>query len=91
MHPIQVLPNVEIQSRDPISEQCLQRGLITFHAACAWAKTLPYGANSSSENSLILFEEGYGNCTTKHGAIARLAQAHYLPGKNPGAFEREDN
>lgn len=79
MHPINVLPNVDLQPYDPISEQCLQRELSTFHQACHWVKQLPYGANSSGEDSLILFEEGYGNCTTKHGAIARLAHAHNLP------------
>ncbi|EKU99814.1 hypothetical protein Lepto7375DRAFT_1887 [Leptolyngbya sp. PCC 7375] len=78
MHPINVLPNVDLQPGDPIADQCLQRGLTTFHEACHWVKALPYGANSSSEDSLILFEEGYGNCTTKHGAIARLAAAHNL-------------
>lgn len=78
MHPINVLPNVDLQPGDPIADQCLKRGLNTFHEACHWVKSLPYGANSSREDSLILFEEGYGNCTTKHGAIARLAAAHNL-------------
>lgn len=40
---------------------------------------MPYGTNSNNEDSLILFEEGRGTCTTKHGAIARLAQEHNLP------------
>ncbi|MEL6232277.1 MAG: hypothetical protein AAFR24_20415 [Cyanobacteria bacterium J06627_3] len=92
MHPISVLPNVALQPHDPISEQCLQRGLTTFHQACHWVKALPYGANSSSEDSLILFEEGYGNCTTKHGAIARLAIAHQLPiAKHLGFYRLNDD
>ena len=92
MHPINVLPDVALQPGDPVSEQCLQRGLTTFHEACHWVKALPYGANSSSEDSLILFEEGYGNCTTKHGAIARLAAAHTLPiSKYLGFYRLNDN
>lgn len=91
MYPISVLPDVELQSGDPITEQCLQKGLTTFHEACHWVKTLPYGANSSSEDSVILFEEGYGNCTTKHGAIARLAAAHNLPiSKHLGFYRLND-
>ena len=92
MHPINVLPNVALQPGDPIADQCLQRGLTTFHEACQWIKALPYGANSSSEDSLILFEEGYGNCTTKHGAIARLANAHNLAiSKHLGFYRLNDD
>ncbi|MEM8604585.1 MAG: hypothetical protein AAGE59_15200 [Cyanobacteria bacterium P01_F01_bin.86] len=91
MHPITVLPNRELQANGIITEQFLQRGLRTFHAACQWVKDLPYGSSSSGEDSLILFEEGYGNCTTKHGAIARLAQAHDLPVyKNLGFYRLND-
>ncbi|MEM6252522.1 MAG: hypothetical protein AAF821_06320 [Cyanobacteria bacterium P01_D01_bin.156] len=92
MHSISVLPNVDLLPQDPISEQCLRRELTTFHAACTWVKALPYGANSSSEDSVILFEEGYGNCTTKHGAIARLAQAHDLAvSKHLGFYRLNDD
>lgn len=92
MDPITVLPDVELQPRDAISKQFLQRGLTTFHDACRWVKALPYGANSSSEDSLILLEEGYGNCTTKHGAIARLAAAHDLPiSKHLGFYRLNDD
>jgi hypothetical protein len=92
MHPISVLPDLELQPKSSIAEQFLARELKTFHAACQWVKALPYGRNSSSDDSLILFEEGYGNCTTKHGAIARLAQAHNLPVyKNLGFYRVNDD
>ncbi|MBX2862676.1 MAG: hypothetical protein KTR27_03905 [Leptolyngbyaceae cyanobacterium MAG.088] len=92
MHPINVLPNVDLQPGDPIADQCLQQGLTTFHEACHWVKALPYGANSSSEDSVVLFEEGCGNCTTKHGAIARLALAHNLPvAKHLGFYRLNDD
>jgi hypothetical protein len=91
MHPIEALPDAMLQAHGPIAEQFLQQGLKTFHEACRWTKKMPYAANSNSENSLILFEEGYGNCTTKHGAIARLAQEHGLPiHKNLGFYRLND-
>ncbi|MEO1591057.1 MAG: hypothetical protein AAFU71_07165 [Cyanobacteria bacterium J06632_22] len=92
MHPITVLPNVDLQSQGVISQQYLQRGLKTFHEACEWTLVLPYGSNSSNEDSLILFEEGHGTCTTKHGAIARLAQEQDLPVyKNLGFYRLNDD
>lgn len=91
MHPIDVLPDVTLQARGVMSDQFLQRGLQTFHDACQWTKNLPYGANSNNEDSLILFEEGHGTCTTKHGAIARLAQEHHLPiHKHLGLYRLND-
>ncbi|MEL6385520.1 MAG: hypothetical protein AAFQ89_24285 [Cyanobacteria bacterium J06626_18] len=79
MHPINVLPEANIQAKGPVSEQFLRRGITSFRAACDWVKAMPYGANTNSEDSLILFQEEQGTCTTKHGAIARLAQEHNLP------------
>lgn len=91
MHPIEALPDTILQAHGPIAEQFLQQGLTTFHEACRWTKNLPYAANSNSEDSLILFEEGCGNCTTKHGAIARLAQEHGLSvHKNLGFYRLND-
>ncbi|MBW4486150.1 MAG: hypothetical protein KME14_26815 [Tildeniella torsiva UHER 1998/13D] len=91
MHPIEALPDAVLQAHGPIAEKFLQQGLKTFHEACRWTKNLPYAANSNNENSLILFEEGYGSCTTKHGAIARLAQEHSLPvHKNLGFYRLND-
>jgi hypothetical protein len=91
MHPIETLPDAVLQAHGPIAEKFLQQGLKTFHEACRWTKNLPYAANSNNEDSLILFEEGYGSCTTKHGAIARLAQEHSLPvHKNLGFYRLND-
>ncbi|MEM9089599.1 MAG: hypothetical protein AAGC93_12735 [Cyanobacteria bacterium P01_F01_bin.53] len=91
MNPIDVLPNVEIQNRGPISTIFLAKGITTFQAACRHVKAMPYGSNSNSEDSLILFEEGCGTCTTKHGALARLAQELGLPVyKNLGFYRLND-
>ena len=79
MDPISVLPDVTIQNKGLVSRIFLEQGILSFQAACQRVKTMPYGPNSNNENSLILFEEGRGTCTTKHGAIARLAQELNLP------------
>jgi len=79
MHPIEVFPNVTLHAQGPVSARFLEQGLETFYEACHWTKNLPYGSNSNTEDSLILFAEECGTCTTKHGAIARLAQEHNLP------------
>lgn len=79
MDSIVVLPDVAIPahgtaSSGSVAQAFLDRNLKTFRQACAWIKDLPYGSNSKTEDSLILFEESCGTCTTKHGIIARLAQ-----------------
>lgn len=92
MHPISVLPDSPLQANSTVAEKYMQQGLQTFHEACQWTKDLPYGLNASSEDSLIIFEEGHGTCTTKHGAIARLAQVHALPvHKNLGFYRLNDD
>ncbi|HEY9890070.1 MAG TPA: hypothetical protein V6D02_16810 [Candidatus Obscuribacterales bacterium] len=91
MEPIDVLPDVPLQPQGAIAEKYLEQGLTTFHDACHWTQALPYGVNSNNEDSLILFAEGRGTCTTKHGAIARLAQEHHLPvHKNLGFYRLND-
>lgn len=91
MHFINVLPDRSIHPNGPVSEQFLRRKIISFQEACQWVKLIPYGSNSTSEDSLILFTEGQGTCTTKHGAIARLAQENNLPVyKNLGFYRLND-
>lgn len=91
MQPIETLPDVTLQPQGIVSTKYLHQGLKTFHEACQWTKDLPYGSNSNNEDSLILFEEGHGTCTTKHGAIARLAQELNLPvHKNLGFYRLND-
>jgi len=92
MHPIDVLPDVALRPGGAIADKFLQRDLRTFHAAYRWTQNLPYGANSNNEDSLILFAEERGTCTTKHGAIARLAAEHGLPiDKNLGFYRLNDD
>lgn len=91
MNPIDVLPNIDIQENGEVSSIFLEKGISSFQGACRHVKAMPYGSNSNNENSLILFEEGQGTCTTKHGAIALLAQELNLPiYKNLGFYRLND-
>jgi len=91
MHPIDVLPNTKIRPEGQVCQVFLNLGLTSFQEACRYVKAMPYGSNSNNEDSLILFEEGRGTCTTKHGAIARLAQELSIPVfKNLGFYRLND-
>lgn len=74
MDSLTVLPDIAIEPRGIVAQAFLNHHLRTFRQACQWIKDLPYGSNSSTEDSLILFAEKRGTCTTKHGIVARLAQ-----------------
>lgn len=77
--PIETLPAAAIQPRGLVSEALLARGVKTFQEAARHVNGLPYGYNSTAENALILFTDGFGTCLTKHGLIARLAAELQLP------------
>ncbi len=78
MHTIDQLPNSEIKNTGTISKKFLELGVTDFHAACRWVQELSYGYNSSHDDPFIIFEEQRGICTTKHGAVALLAQENDL-------------
>jgi hypothetical protein len=72
--PIETLPDTAIKPHGLVANAFLSRGVTTFHQATYYVKHLPYGYNSSSNNAMILFDDGFGTCLTKHGIIARLAE-----------------
>lgn len=91
MQPIASLPETDIQPNGIVSEQFLKRQITSFRAACRWVKALPYGSNSDPGNSLLLFQEEQGTCTTKHCVIAYLAQEQNLNVcKNLGFYRLND-
>ncbi len=91
MNNIEVLPNHKIFSNVVISQHFYSRNLTTFHQACHWVKNLPYGSNSSNDDSLIIFQEGKATCTNKHGIISRLAKKLNLEVyKNLGFYRLND-
>jgi hypothetical protein len=74
-----VFPNSPIQKKGSISEKFIDLKIKKFWDACTYVHDLPYGYNSSTEDILILFKEGYGSCTTKHAVIATLAEELNIP------------
>ncbi len=72
--PIEILPDEAIRPKGPVSMAFLDRGPTTFQQAAHYVRRLPYGHNRSAENTMILFDEGFGTCLAKHGIIARLAE-----------------
>ena len=91
MDSIEVLPNPTISNYGIVSSQFYERNIATFHQACSWVKNLPYGSNSSNDDSLIIFQEGKATCTNKHGIISRLAEELDLEiYKNLGLYRLND-
>jgi hypothetical protein len=74
-----VFPNATIMKKGIISEKFISIKIKTFQEACSYVHELPYGYNSTTDDILILFKEGYGSCTTKHAVIATLAEELNIP------------
>lgn len=79
MDSIACLPDGEITDAGPVSRRFRDAGLKTFTAACRHVHQMPYGYNSTKDDPLVLFKEGFGTCTTKHMAIGLLAEELGLP------------
>lgn len=63
----------------PLSALYLEQGVETFKDATHWTHQLSYGRNSDRSDYLLIFEEGKGTCSTKHAALAALAEECGLP------------
>ncbi len=74
MYSYSVLPNPIINKTGIISNTFINLKIKNFWDACKYVHELPYGYNSTTEDILILFKEGYGSCRTKHAVIATLAE-----------------
>src|SRR4030043_1530924 len=74
-----VLPNPIIDNKGIISNTFINLRIKNFWDACKYTHELPYGYNSTTEDILILFKEGYGSCTTKHAVIATLGEELQIP------------
>ncbi len=74
-----VFPNSPIQKKGIISEKFINLRIKNFWEACVYVHDIRYGYNSTTEDILILFKDGYGSCTTKHAVIATLAEELNIP------------
>lgn len=57
----------------PVSAAFVQAGLVDFRSAGRWVCSIPYGRNSDPSGRLVVLNEGYGTCSTKHALIRQLA------------------
>lgn len=67
------LPNFEIKPKGPISKECLNRGIQTFHQATNFIQKMPYGRNSNKDDLKTIFTDNKGTCSTKHAILKQLA------------------
>ena len=73
------LPDAEITASGDISRKFLDLSIKSFQKACLYVHNLEYGYNNDKDDKMILFKENLGNCTTKHGVIASLAEELNIP------------
>jgi hypothetical protein len=74
-----VFPNPAITNKGIIANTFINQGIKNFWDACKYVHDVPYGYNSTTEDILILFKEGFGSCTTKHAVIATLGEELNIP------------
>ena len=73
------VPNGTLALNGPISQLFLSEGIQTYSQAVQRVHQLPYGRNSDRSAFDRIFEENRGTCSTKHAALAALAQEQKLP------------
>jgi hypothetical protein len=79
MNSIYSFPDAAIETPGRISRKFSSLNINSLHEACFWVKDLPYGYNSKTDDSIIIFDENKGTCSTKHGVIAELAEELHIP------------
>ena len=70
---MQFCPNFNIKSLGIISDQFLELGLHDFQSAAFFIKNLPYKRNIDKLDSLCVFNDSGGTCSTKHALLKNLA------------------
>lgn len=67
------IPNFKIRSTEVISDKFLELGVHDFQTSLLFIKNLPYKRNSNKLNSLCVFADSGGTCSTKHALLKNLA------------------
>ena len=65
--------NFKIKSSALISSAFSNRGISDFQQACDFIKNLAYRRNGNRKDSLCVFTDLGGTCSTKHAVLKRLA------------------
>lgn len=72
-------PNFPLNSNFEYSRALVKHGILDFHQALDWVRTLPYKRISDLENLALVAEEKRGTCSTKHGFLAAVARENGHP------------
>ena len=67
------LPNAVINGHSQIETAFIKEGCNSFHAACEYVKTLPYGRTSRGADCSLVLSEQRGTCSSKHAILKVLA------------------
>lgn len=67
------LPNFRLRSTE-LSRLLSENEIHDFEGACSFVQQLPYGRNANRTDLTLVLKEGKGNCSSKHGFLAKLAE-----------------
>ncbi|NOQ70596.1 MAG: hypothetical protein GQ574_01260 [Crocinitomix sp.] len=59
--------------KGPLSNECVDRGIISFLSFIEWVEQLPYSRNSDRSEYRLVFDEECGVCSTKSALIKAVA------------------
>lgn len=71
--------NFEIKNNGEVSNEFLKLRIQDFKSACKFISLLPYKRNENKENTLCIFEDNVGTCSTKHSTLRKLALENNKP------------
>ena len=70
--------NFPLKSNKIISGKFQELEISDFHSASIFIKNLPYKRNSDKENSINVFQDLGGTCSTKHALLKNLASENNI-------------
>ncbi len=59
--------------KGPLSNECVDRGIISFLSLIEWVEQLPYQRNTDRSDYTLVLEEECGTCSTKNALIKAVA------------------
>lgn len=72
-NPLNIAPDMAISLEGPLSQGCLNEGLVTFRDACRFVRDLPYGELAEKNNWADTLTQKMGTSSTKHSFLKALA------------------
>lgn len=69
-----ILAHLHIEAeKGPMSNECVDRGIISFLSFVEWVEQLPYKRNADRSNYSLVFDEECGTCSTKNALVNAVA------------------